>query len=261
MDGENEWDLKLCQLCAISKSDAGTGGNKKGRPAGGNGKATASKGAGPAAKRPASSSSSTSSSTDSDGSQEADAVKAPAAKAAKRKVLRKAKPEGGENAEDEAGGGEEYISRKRERTAKESVVAELLCRWWFALPDWPPNDDAYYDAELKKRGCRAVSIDDWEWVPEIDAHGFRKVYALSQFRGCYRSHSGELIDVRPKDTCPCFNNFNAKPLKELYGLLVKAYEGQMKELAKAEGPGTPLEQELKARLNQARKKLQEVRDI
>mmetsp|Transcript_63122 Transcript_63122/g.150487 ORF Transcript_63122/g.150487 Transcript_63122/m.150487 type:complete len:313 (-) Transcript_63122:143-1081(-) len=236
----------------------------------GRGKARSSTAASAGAKRKASDSDSSSSSSDSDSSSSSSdsQVKRQAAKGAKRKLLRKNKPASGgqgtgteAEAEDDYGGGEEYVSRKKDRTLKESVAVELLCRWWYALPDWPPSDNAYYEAELKKRGCRCVSLDDWEWVPEEDSDGLRKVYALSQFRGCFRCHSGELIDCRPKDTCPCYNNFVAKSLKELYSLLIKAYENQIQELQKAEGPDTPLEGELKVKLNAHRKKMQEVREI
>lgn len=142
-------------------------------------------------------------------------------------------------------------TKKKDRSPKEALVAELLCRWWYALPPWPPEDDAYYEEELKKRSLRRVKIEEWEWVPEVDAKGLRKVYGLTQYRGLYRSSTGELVDVRPQATCPCFTNFMKKDMPELADLLVTAYEGQIKALLEA-GGDNKLESEIQASLTKAR---------
>lgn len=145
----------------------------------------------------------------------------------------------------------ENATKKKDRSPKEAVVAEILCRWWYALPPWPPADEAYYEEELKKRSLRKVTIQAWEWVPEFDAKGLRKVYGLAQYRGLYRSATGELVDVRPQATCPCFTNFMKKDMPELADLLVTAYEGQLKALQEA-GGDKKLEQEIQAQLTKAR---------
>lgn len=123
---------------------------------------------------------------------------------------------------------------KKARTIKEDVVAQLLCRWWFSAPyqanDWPPQEESWYQQELAKRKLRKVTIQEWEWLPEEDSNGCKKVYELSQFRGVFRNSVGDLIDMRPKDTCPCYNNFMQKDMLVLCDMLLSAYTNQLKEL-------------------------------
>jgi len=192
-----------------------------------------------------SSSSSYSSSSDSD-SENKPPKKGRRATPAKRKAA----------AKTEAGDGEEEYTgplKKKDRTPKEQVVAELLSRWWYALPDWPPDDKEYYEAELKKRSLRKVTIEEWEWVSDVDAGGMRKCYELSQFRGVFRDSAGQMVDLRPQETCPCFNNFMKKETTGLLDLLVKAYENQLKELQEV-GTEPKLESELRQQLTRVREK-------
>jgi len=244
-------DVPLVQLA--------TPGAKKGRPAAQKSAsapaaaAGAGKGSGKAAKKPgvkkagSSSSSSSSYSSSSSSSSGAKAKK----KIAKRKIglLRQKKKEttGGEEGADNA-------IRKKDRSPKESLVADLLCRWWYAIPEWPPSDPEYYKVELAKRNLREVSIQKWEWVEEVDKQGYHKVYELSQFKGLYRKSDGSLIDVRPKDTMPSFNNFFKKDMADLLQLLVKAYENQLKDLQNSKYDEKELETKLKNNLTKLRHK-------
>merc|ERR1712232_1304375 len=114
----------------------------------------------------------------------------------KKGKIQKAEEEAEEKAEEEEEEQHEPV-RKRQRSTKEDAVAELLSRWWYALPDWPPDDDSYYEKELTKRKYRKVAIEEWEWVNEKDDQGRRKAYELSQFRGCFRASNGDLLDMRP----------------------------------------------------------------
>lgn len=151
------------------------------------------------------------------------------------------------DAEADDGGG---AVKKRERSNKEDIVAALLCRWWYSEPylekGWPPSEEEFYLTELAKRKYRKVTIQEWEWVPEADADGCKKVYELSQFRGVFRNSDGDLVDCRPKDTCPCFNNFMKKDLAVLCQMLVSAYENQLKDLANCRYPSEKLQHDLKA---------------
>merc|ERR1719473_1227814 len=52
-----------------------------------------------------------------------------------------------------------------ERDARHKLVAQLLCRWWFALPPWPP-ENFDYDAELANRRCRRVPITMFDQEPD-----------------------------------------------------------------------------------------------
>jgi len=134
-------------------------------------------------------------------------------------------------------------------------VAQLLCRWWYALPDWPPSDEKYYEAELRKRSFRKVKVEEWEWTPVEDEKGRKKVYELSQFRGVFRCSSGDLVDCRPKESCPCYANFMKKDIAELWALLVKAYEGQLVALKTSKYNETKTAQDIKVALTSARANL------
>jgi len=138
--------------------------------------------------------------------------------------------------EDNIGDEDNKVS-KRARNIKQEVVARLLCRWWFSKPyqvcEWPPQEETWYEQALAKKNLRKVTIQEWEWTPE-EVDGCRKVYELSQFRGLFRDSKGELIDMRPKETCPCYSNFIMKDLTVLCDMLLTAYQNQLKEL-KAHG--------------------------
>jgi len=137
----------------------------------------------------------------------------------------------------------------------------LLCRWWYVLPDWPPTEEEAYVEELKKRKYRQVSIQEWEWVPELDNNGLAKVYMLKQFPGVFRNSAGDMVDCRPQDTCPCYANFIKKDMALLYGMLVQAYENQLKVLKDSKYDESKLEADLKTSLTRARNKLSEAREL
>jgi len=155
----------------------------------------------------------------------------------------------------------EAPTKKKQRSALDEVVAELLCRWWYVLPDWPPNDPEFYQAELHKRNLRKVKIEEWEWVPEEDSNGRKKVYELCQFRGLFRSSAGELIDLRPQESCPCWENMRKKDINDLYDLLVKAYEAQLKDLENSVYDETKFKEELSSKLNKCRQKASECKQM
>uniref|UniRef100_A0A6T1L4E7 Uncharacterized protein n=1 Tax=Alexandrium monilatum TaxID=311494 RepID=A0A6T1L4E7_9DINO len=218
----------------------------------------------PKKKAAGNSSSSSSSSDSSSGSDSEWKPKPPRRKGSTSSVSKKAKlkvldkDKGEEDGAPEDGGG---AIKKRDRSVKEQVVADLLCRWWYALPAWPPTDPAYYEEELAKRSLRKVQVAEWEWVPEEDGKGRKKVYELSQFPGLFRTSNGDLVDLRPRDSCPCYANFMKKELPELFDLLVLAIENQMKELKKSKSPETQLEQELQTRLTSIRNKAYESKQL
>lgn len=214
------------------------------------------------AKAGSDSDSSTSSDSDSSSSDDTRPVKKAGKGGGKGKsrAAVKAKKEKGNGSDEEGKGSddEDNVPVKRgDRSVKELVAAELLCRWWYVLPDWPPTDESYYNEQLKKRSLRKVTIQEWEWVDETDKNGMRKCYELSAYRGLVRDSAGELIDLRPQDTCPCFANMMKKDLPDLYMLLVKAYETQLEELKKSRYDETQLRLQLQAALVRARKKAHE----
>lgn len=237
-------DLPLVSLAALGGKKAGRPGVKPAAP--GQGKVK------PAARKAESSSSSgsSSSSDSSDSSSESGGKKKGQANKKKRlKLIAKKKQQAEEDGEDNK-------IKKRERSPKEQVVVDLLCRWWYAYPsgDWPPSDPAFYDPELNKRSLRRVSIQEWEWVPEKDEQGRSKVYELSQFKGTFRTSNGDIVDLRPMDTCPSHNNFMKKDMPELYSMLLTAYEAQIKDLANSKYDESILETQLKTGLTRIREK-------
>merc|ERR1711869_28659 len=88
--------------------------------------------------------------------------------------------------------------------SKDELVTECLCRWWYALPDWPPPMD--WAAELEKQDLRQVAIEKWEDEADV-VDGKSKVYAIGHYPGLFRDHTGQIRDLRPQDSCPSRNNF------------------------------------------------------
>ncbi|CAE7895606.1 unnamed protein product, partial [Symbiodinium microadriaticum] len=130
----------------------------------------------------------------------------------------------------------------RDRNAKQKLVAKLLCRWWYVLPDWPPKD---FDCEaaLAERGYRKVPVEAFELEPDADDAGLRKAFPVSGgFRGLYRNPEGCLIDVRPVAGRPSYDQLMLRTTQELHRLVVLAYTRQLEDLdAKPHLPETELE--------------------
>lgn len=121
---------------------------------------------------------------------------------------------------------EQRVIRSVTRSAKEQMVADLLCRWWYVLPDWPPADFDY-SAALARNNLRLVTLDQWEDEQDTDRTGRMKCYALTQYKGVYRDAAGGLRDLRPKEGKPCFSEFMTKSEKELKSLIVIALQKQL----------------------------------
>jgi len=176
--------------------------------------------------------------------------------AMKAKAGQRGAGEGEEEAFDHGG-----AVKKKERMPKEEAVSQLLCRWWYSLPDWPPQEESYYQEKLSAQKLKKVRIEEWEWLDDVDKEGRTKVYELSQFRGVFRGAKGELIDLRPQETCPCYKNLMAWDMVKLYDNLVKAYENQLEDLKNSKYPEGKLEAVLKADLNKYRQKLHDAKAV
>ena len=96
------------------------------------------------------------------------------------------------------------------------------------MPEWPPAK-FNYDAALKASGYRQVTTAKWATEPE-SVDGLKKVCALEHFTGVYRTHTSQVIDVRPKESAPTLRNFQKKSMMELQELLAESYEQQLKQL-------------------------------
>lgn len=119
--------------------------------------------------------------------------------------------------------------KKEDRKPKQALVAKLLCRWWYVLPDWPPKDFDY-DAALATRGYRRVSVEAFEHEPELDEQGQKKAFAISGgYLGLFRDDQGNLVDVRPIEGRPSYDQLMLRSELELHKLVVAAYMRQLED--------------------------------
>lgn len=118
------------------------------------------------------------------------------------------------------------VSRKGQRDKITELIARILCRWWYVLPDWPPPNYDYSEA-LRKRNLKLVSLEEWEAADDVDEAGFTKVYQIAHFEGVFRDPKGAAIDLRPLENKPCYSTFKNYAEVELYELLVKALTTQL----------------------------------
>lgn len=108
---------------------------------------------------------------------------------------------------------------------RQTLISDILSRWWFVFPIWPPKDFDYKH-ELQKRGYREVKIKDWPTTKE-EEDGLKKVYQLGNFEGVFRNSENKMLDMRPKSTCPCYVNLQRQPMNKLVEFVIRAYENQI----------------------------------
>lgn len=106
---------------------------------------------------------------------------------------------------------------------KGKLIQALLARWWYAYK-WP---DPKTLPTATPKGYDALD-------------GFPGVYICTQ-----GSNVGKFSDKRNHDMAPSFNNFARKTSDELKDMLLRAIDGQTRDLIKHEGGGTETEKELK----------------
>jgi hypothetical protein len=146
------------------------------------------------------------------------------------------------------------LKQVQTRTAKEQLVADILCRWWYVMPDWPPVDFDFAST-LKANKLRLVPLDKWEDEPDVDASGFMKCYALTQYKGLFRDAAENLRDLRPLEGKPCFSQLIKKSDKELEQTLSAALTKQIEVLsASQEKKKESILADLKDRLRNVGKK-------
>ncbi|CAD7945463.1 unnamed protein product [Amoebophrya sp. A25] len=109
---------------------------------------------------------------------------------------------------------------------RQSLISDILSRWWYVFPQWPAPDHDYSQA-LAKKGYREVPVANWTKEKDIDEEGLHKVYQLKQFPGIFRDANQIRMDMRPVKSCPCFLNLQAKPIDQLIKWLKRAYENQI----------------------------------
>lgn len=184
---------------------------------------------------------------------------APTKSSASRKRKQDSESSENEDEEEMEGSGNnqnevKVLKQVQNRTFKEQLIADILCRWWYVMPEWPPSDFDF-KAALEKAGLRLVSLDRWEDEPDQDKQGRVKCYALTQFKGLYRDARGALQDLRPKEGKPCFSFLYGKNEKELQGMLASALGKQIEILSHSkEKTASSLISDLKEKLKNVSKK-------
>lgn len=150
-------------------------------------------------------------------------------------------------------------SSSSNRSKKDALIANILCRWWYGMPEWPPANYDYAPV-LASKNLRVVPLSKWEDAEEFDAEKRLKCYALSQFPGLYRDANGKLRDLRPKEGKPCYNYLKEKSSQELEALYKKCLVGQFKVLCSLPKPlksdveaAKALESQLRSIQNQSSK--------
>ena len=145
--------------------------------------------------------------------------------------------------------------KKTSLKPKGILVNELLKRWWYALPPWPPEN---FDTseKLKENKLRLVKIMDWKKEPKFDKDNFEKCYELPGFKYVYLNNDGKIFDLRPKEGMPSYNNLIQLSDVKLHEYLAKALKGQLEVLEKKNSINEKeLRQEIKEQLDKEEKTL------
>ena len=106
------------------------------------------------------------------------------------------------------------------------IVQKILIRWWYGLPDWPPEN---YDYRPALRASNLYLLKD---VIEVSPYLSKKqvVVELEGYPGIFQDRSGNLYDLRPQHLCPSYNNLIQKSTKELIFILIRCLENQLSSL-------------------------------
>ena len=145
--------------------------------------------------------------------------------------------------------------KKTSLKPKGTLVYDLLERWWYALPIWPPED---YDTteKLKENKLRLVKIIDWKKEPKLDKDNFEKCFELPGFKYVYLNNDGKIFDLIPKEGMPSYNNLIKLTDVKLHEYLAKALKGQLEVLEKKNSINEKeLRQEIKEQLDKEEKTL------
>ena len=122
---------------------------------------------------------------------------------------------------------------KKVLKTKSSLVFQILKRWWYALPKWPPEN--YNPSEaLKNNKLRVVQLTDWKKEPNVDENDFYKCFELPGFKYVFLDANGKTHDLRPQENKPSYNSLMKISEPKLYELLVIALKKQIEEIKKTE---------------------------
>lgn len=114
---------------------------------------------------------------------------------------------------------------------KKYYVYQLLQRWWYTLPKWPP-ENLDMSEKLKENKLRLVEEKNWKKEVEINSDDFKKCIELPGYKYIYITKDGKVYDFRPEKDKPSFNNLMKFSDIELHKHLVNALKKQLEELDK-----------------------------
>ena len=149
----------------------------------------------------------------------------------KPKIKKIKKSEKNEKSEKKEKKEEKSTPKKKSLKPKGNLVMDILKRWWYVLPEWPPEN---YDTseKLKENKLRLVKIIDWKKEPKFDKDNLEKCYELPGYKYVYVNTEGKVFDFRPEEGKPSYKNLIQLPDVKLYEYLTKALKGQLEELEK-----------------------------
>ena len=114
---------------------------------------------------------------------------------------------------------------------KKYYVHQLLQRWWYSLPMWPPEN---YDTseKLRENNLRLVEEKNWKKEAEINSDNCKKCLELPGYKYVYLTKDGKVYDFRPEEGKPTFNNLMKLSDIELHQHIVNALRNQLDQLEK-----------------------------
>ena len=127
-----------------------------------------------------------------------------------------------------------FYKKSNKRTIlkrKKYFVHQLLQRWWYALPQWPP-DNFDTTEKLKENKLRLVEEKNWKKEVEINSDDYKKCVELPGYKYVYITKEGKVFDFRPEEGKPCFNNLMKLNDIELHQYIVTALKNQLNDLEK-----------------------------
>ena len=114
---------------------------------------------------------------------------------------------------------------------KRYYVHQLLQRWWYALPKWPP-ENLDVSEKLKENKLRLVEEKNWKKEVELNSDDYIKCIELPGYKYVYITKEGKIYDFRPQEGKPSFNNLMKLNDIELHQYIVKALTNQLNDLEK-----------------------------
>ena len=114
---------------------------------------------------------------------------------------------------------------------KKYYVHQLLQRWWYALPQWPP-EILDVSEKLKENKLRLVEQKNWKKEVELNSDDYIKCIELPGYKYVYITKEGKIYDFRPQEGKPSFNNLMKLNDIELHQYIVKALKNQLNDLEK-----------------------------